>query len=277
MRAPVVGQAAGKPIFRGLGGGEQGTHGGLLIGFVAGGLWVVWGAALQRASSSGSGAVRKMVTVPGAEVGFAEEQFADVFCFNGAAAERNDGVVVLIGRVLMHGIENACDGFGFKAAEVLLAVMGEDRATERPCSAVIRESMSRKGQRRRSASRRPTVDLPAPMKPVRTMRAQWARTSGGGIGEDAGPAGPALISDSSRAGVLLVRGERGLDVLPHGRAGVVNREQQFGLLRNVFQIADQGRTLLTSLQVFLLFQGGSGFEELRQLILKLRAGCGFVD
>jgi hypothetical protein len=69
------------------------------------------------------------------------------------------------------------------------------RAIERPCSAVIRESMSRKGQRRRSASRRPTVDLPAPIKPVRTTR--LGKDSGGGMGEDAGdgvdPGGPALI------------------------------------------------------------------------------------
>src|ERR1035437_3824069 len=54
----------------------------------------------------------------------------------------------------------------------------------RPARDSMRASRSRKSQLRRAASRRPTVVLPAPMKPVRTMRRRWAgrRSAVAGLG-----------------------------------------------------------------------------------------------
>ncbi len=57
---------------------------------------------------------------------FVKEQVADGFGLDGSAAERDDGLVVLVGRILLHRVKDAGDGFGFEAAEVFFAVMGED-------------------------------------------------------------------------------------------------------------------------------------------------------
>ena len=109
---------------------------------------------------------------------FSEEQAADGFDFDGSATEGDDGLLVFVSR-----IEHAGDSFRFEAAEVRLPVIGEYPGDGAVMLRGDQESISRKGQRRRAASIRPTVDLPAPMKPVRTMRR----------GRAAGPDGPWLI------------------------------------------------------------------------------------
>ena len=57
---------------------------------------------------------------------FVEEQLADGLGFDGAAAERDYGVIIVVGWVFRQRIEDAGGGFGFQAAEVLFPVTGKD-------------------------------------------------------------------------------------------------------------------------------------------------------
>ena len=62
-----------------------------------------------------------------------------------------------------------------------------------------------------------------------------------------------------------------LDIVPNGRAWVVDRQQQFGLGGDVFQVAHQGRAILTGLKVLMLRQILLRIKELWQLPLEFVA------
>ena len=62
-----------------------------------------------------------------------------------------------------------------------------------------------------------------------------------------------------------------LDVVPNGRAGVMDGQQQFRLGGNVLQIAHQGGAVLTGLQVSMRRQILLRIEQFRQLLLEFVA------
>ena len=170
-------------------------------------------------------------------------------------------------------VEHAGGGFGFETPEVFLAMIGEDlgdgTAVFRGDEGVDVEKWPAQARREHTAHR----------GLARAHEAGKDDTARQRRGRRMPPHGPRralahFVGLEPEFGVL-VRGERGLDVFPYGRAGVVDGQQQFGLLRDVLQVTDQGRALLAGLQMCLLFQVGSGFEELRKLILKF--GAGLVD
>src|ERR1700721_1252116 len=79
---------------------------------------------------------------------------------------------------------------------------------------------------------------------------------------------PELLSAAQllRAGGFLF--QCGLNIVPDLRAGIVNGQQQLGLLRNVLQIAHQRAAILAGLQVFLRVQIFTRLEQAGQLVLK---------
>src|SRR5579884_904577 len=86
-----------------------------------------------------------------------------------------------------------------------------------------------------------------------------------------------IIGRAVAAGPLFSSGLRGwirraadglLDVVPHGRAGVVHRQQQLGLRCDVLQITNQSGAVVAGLEMLLRVQVGMRLEKLRQSLLK---------
>jgi hypothetical protein len=84
--------------------------------------------------------------------------------FERAASQRQDKGLAGAGG------EGFADDFGLQIAEGGLTAAAKMSAMVMAARASTRTSESRKSQPRRSASRAPTVVLPAPIKPVRTIR-----------------------------------------------------------------------------------------------------------
>jgi hypothetical protein len=60
-----------------------------------------------------------------------------------------------------------------------------------------------------------------------------------------------------------------LDSLPNPRVGIFHRHQEFGTLRDIAQIGDEGDADLTGSKVLLLFLAASIVNHVRQVPLKL--------
>src|ERR1019366_9330862 len=116
---------------------------------------------MQRSKRGGKGASRKMGAVAGV-------------CSMSRRLVRDSGAPPPRARTTLlrpRDAERAWDSNWRKGASPWAAKM---EGTARPGRDSIEASRSRKSQPRRAASRRPTVVLPAPIKPVRTIRRRWA-------------------------------------------------------------------------------------------------------
>src|ERR1017187_3235141 len=116
---------------------------------------------MQRSKRVAKGASRKMVAVAGV-------------CSMSRRLVRDSGAPPPRARTMLlrpRDAARAWDSNWRKWASPWAAKM---EGTARPVRDSIDASRSRKSQPRRAASRRPTVVLPAPIKPVRTIRRRWA-------------------------------------------------------------------------------------------------------
>ena len=144
MRLPVIGQAALVPSLRRFRRRQQGD--------------ALFLPRSHLASSSGNGASRKTRQFPGVS----HQESAGRVALDGAAAESQDEPFLVV---------QFQDRPAVPARENPLRHKREKYPRRRGCwDASITSSRSRKFQPRTSARSAPTVDLPAPMKPVRISR-----------------------------------------------------------------------------------------------------------